>query len=88
MTLTAPSAANVHGTDYIFEGWVLGGVPQAEGVTGLTFQVTADMAAEAVYLAVERALTVQSDPIDGVDDRRPGGRPDELLHRGAGQLAA
>lgn len=74
VTLTAPSAASVHGTDYVFENWVLGGVPQGEGVTGLTFQMNANLQAVATYVAVERSLTVLSDPITGVEIAgAPGG---------------
>jgi hypothetical protein len=67
VTLTAPAFVTIHGTDYTFQNWVLGGVPQADGVTDLTFQMTGDMDAEADYLGIPRNLTVLSDPIDGVD---------------------
>ena len=66
VTLTAPSSASVKGADYTFDRWVLGGVPQAEGVTDLSIQVDADTQAEATYNVVERDLIVQSDPVVGV----------------------
>ena len=67
VTLTAPSAVVVKGADYTFQNWVLGGVPQAEGVTQLVFQMDADLDAEAVYLGVERELTVQTVPVSGIE---------------------
>lgn len=66
VTLTAPSTAIVKGTSYTFQNWALGGVPQAAGLTTLAFQITADINAQAVYLVVQRNLTVQSSPIIGV----------------------
>jgi len=66
VTLTAPSTAIVKGTSYNFQNWVLGGVAQAAGVTTLAFQISADVNAQAVYLIVQRNLTVQSSPIVGV----------------------
>jgi hypothetical protein len=74
VTLTAPSVATVNGTDYVFRNWVLDGVPQTEGITGLTFQVYADLEAVANYLVVGRTLSVLSDPITGVQIAgAPGG---------------
>ena len=66
VTLTAPAFVTVSGTDATFENWVLDGVPQADGVTQLAFQIDADADAEAVYSVVERELIVQSTPISGV----------------------
>jgi hypothetical protein len=66
VTLTAPSSATVKGAEYTFQNWVLGGVPQAAGVTGLSFQITGNVTAEAVYLVVPRDLDVQSGPVTGV----------------------
>jgi hypothetical protein len=66
VTLTVPSSAIVKGTSYTFQNWVLGGVPQAAGVTALTFQITADVNAQAIYLVIQRNLTVQSSPLIGV----------------------
>ncbi len=66
VTLTAPAQATISGTSYVFQRWVLGGVEQTAGVTTLSFQITADVTAQAVYQTVQRNLTVQSNPIVGV----------------------
>jgi hypothetical protein len=77
VTLTAPSSVAVKGVDYTFQNWVLGGVPQAAGVTGLAFQMTGNVTAEAAYLALPRDLNVQSSPITGVPIAgSPGGTTD------------
>ncbi len=65
-TLTAPASVDVHGSEYTFDRWVLDGVPQTEGVTGLTVQMDADRDAQALYNVVPRTLNVQSDPVVGV----------------------
>ena len=77
VTLTAPPSVTVKGAEYTFQHWLRGGVPQVAGEDELAFQITADVNAEAVYMAVPRDLAVLSSPVIGVPiGGFPGGTTD------------
>ena len=66
VSLTAPAAHSAGDTDYEFVRWTLNGADQAAGETSLSFTITADTTAVAVYEIEQRTLNVQSTPVTGV----------------------
>jgi len=66
VTLSAPATHSVGGTDYEFVRWTLNGADQTAGQASLSFSITADTTAVAVYQIQQHTLNVQSTPITGV----------------------
>ncbi len=65
--MTAPPIATLAGASYTFVKWVLNDVDQTAGQRTLSFTVSGDTTAKAVYQVVTRLLNVQSTPVAGAD---------------------
>jgi len=66
VSLTAPATYSVGDTDYDFVRWALNGANRTAGQRSLSFNITADTTAVAVYQIQQHTLNVQSAPVTGV----------------------
>lgn len=66
VTLTAPSTVNDGSSDLAFVRWNLNDVAQTAGKRKITFSMSADMAAQAIYEDATWNLSVQSADVAGI----------------------
>ena len=67
VTLTAPDTFAAADVDYEFTHWNVAGADQTAGEATTTFTINTNTTAIANYQIVQRALTVQSTPVSGLN---------------------